>query len=153
MKTIQTGILSLLCLLSCLISYSQEVPIREPDLNKPLLFEHLPQKLTCRMNELQSLLQANTGQVININVADNLNLRGVVSSVANSDNGKLISVVIRSTNLGGAVLSFSKITPENAVPYYTGRIISMQHGDCYELTLENGNYVLNKKGFYDMINE
>ena len=36
---------------------------------------------------------------------------------------------------------------------YSGRIISFQHADAYEINLENNQYVFVKKGFYDLVNE
>lgn len=153
MKTLNAGIICLLCILACTTNYAQTLPVREPDYNKPLLFQQLPNRLDCKIADLQNLLQYEVGQEVNINLADNFNFRGIVTSTAVRDNGKITSVVIRSSNYNGAVLSFSKVIPENEVPYFTGRILSMQHGDSYEIVLENGIYVLNKKGFYDMINE
>jgi hypothetical protein len=76
-----------------------------------------------------------------------------VSSVANKFENTLQSVVIRSTNFPGAALSFSKLTKEDGTISYVGRIISFQHGDAYEITMENGQYFFIKKGFYDLVNE
>jgi hypothetical protein len=36
---------------------------------------------------------------------------------------------------------------------YTGRIISIRHGDLYQLIQEDAGWVLVKKNFYDLINE
>jgi hypothetical protein len=87
-------------------------------MNRPSLFQNLPEKITCRINDLS-----------------------------------LQSVVVRSTNFPGAALSFSRITKEDGTFSYVGRIISFQHGDAYEISLENGQYFFVKKGFYDLVNE
>src|SRR5688572_25252085 len=153
MKNLKTGIYCLLLILACATLHAQNAPVREPDYNRPTLFHQLPQRLTCRIPDLQSLLQAQQGDPINVNIADNLNFRGIVSSVANREGGRITSVIVRSTNFGGAALSFTRIIKEDGSIQYEGRIVSFQHGDAYEINYENGQYVLIKKGFYDLVNE
>jgi len=153
MKNLKTGIICLLFILACNAAEAQSDLVREPDNNRPSLFQQLPQRLNCRLQNLQSLLELQPGQQVNINIADNLNFQGVVASVANKEGGRINSVVIRSTNFKGAALSFSKVIKEDGSIQYAGRIISFQHGDAYEIQFENGQYVLLKKGFYDLVNE
>lgn len=153
MKNLKTGIFCLLLIPACITLNAQDAPVREPDYNRPSLFYQLPQRLNCRMPDLQGLLQAQEGKQINVNIADNMNFRGIVASVANREGGKIISVIIRSTNFGGAALSFTRIINEDGSIQYAGRIISFQHGDAFEIINENGQYVLVKKGFYDLVNE
>ena len=153
MKTITKSVSLVVCIFSMYAAAAQIPPVREPDLNKPLLFQQLPQQLNCRITDLVSLFRFEAGELVSFNAADNFAINGVVSSTANRDNGKVVSVVVRALNFSGAVLSFSKITPDNGETYYTGRIISLQHGDGFEIVNQNGTYVLYKKGFYDMINE
>ena len=122
-------------------------------MNRPTLFQNLPNKISCRINDLSALLESEIGQPVSFLLADNLSFKGVVSSVASKFDNTLVSVVIRSTNFAGAALSFSKITKEDGTYNYVGRIISFQHGDAYEISLENGQYFFVKKGFYDLVNE
>ena len=122
-------------------------------MNRPTLFQNLPNKISCRINDLSALLESEIGQPVSFLLADNLSFKGVVSSVASKFDNTLVSVVIRSTNFAGAALSFSKITKEDGTYNYVGRIISFQHGDAYEIRLENGQYFFVKKGFYDLVNE
>jgi len=122
-------------------------------MNRPTLFQNLPNKISCRINDLSALLESEIGQPVSFSLADNLSFKGVVSSVASKFDNTLVSVVIRSTNFAGAALSFSKITKEDGTYNYVGRIISFQHGDAYEIRLENGQYFFVKKGFYDLVNE
>jgi hypothetical protein len=98
-------------------------------------------------------LESEIGKPVSFLLADNLNFQGVVSSVASKFDNTLLSVVIRSTNFASSALSFSRITKEDGTYSYVGRIISFQHGDAYEITLENGQYYFVKKGFYDLVNE
>ena len=122
-------------------------------MNRPALFQNLPNKISCRINDLSALLESEIGKPVSFTLVDNLNFQGVVSSVASKFDNKLNSVVIRSTNFPGAALSFSKVTKEDGTHSYVGRIISFQHGDAFEIGLENGQYYFVKKGFYDLVNE
>jgi hypothetical protein len=122
-------------------------------MNRPSLFQNLPEKITCRINDLSALLQSEIGRTVSFSFTENTVFQGVVSSVANKFENTLQSVVIRSTNFPGAALSFSKLTKEDGTISYVGRIISFQHGDAYEITMENGQYFFIKKGFYDLVNE
>jgi len=121
-------------------------------MNRPSLFQNLPDRISCSISDLSAFLQLETGRTISFSFANNINFQGVVSSVASIDNS-LQSVVIRSTNFPGAALSFSKITKGDGTISYAGRIISFQHGDAYEINIENGQYFFVKKGFYDLVNE
>lgn len=152
MKSFATSVLCLFFIVSAIRTSAQDIPVREPDMNKPRLFQQLPQRLDINQNTLETILQYEEGRSVNVPFAPNLSIQGVVSSVANMNNINK-SVVIRSTNLPGAGFTLSKVTREDGTTYFTGRIISYQHGDAYEIVYENGSYFFNKKGFYDLINE
>ena len=153
MKNLVKGIICLSLFLICQQSNGQTPPVREPDMNRPSLFQNLPNKISCRINDLSALLESETGKPVSFSFVNNLNFQGVVSSVASKSDNTLSSVVIRSTNFPGAALSFSRIKKEDGTFSYVGRIISFQHGDAYEIGLENGQYYFIKKGFYDLVNE
>lgn len=154
MKNLLHGTICLLLLFSCIISAAQKsLPVKEPDNNRPSLFKNLPSKINCRINNLEFLLESPVGKKVSIQIADDVQFVGTVSSVSTQNNNSLKSVVIRSSNLQGAALTFSKVTREDGSTYFTGRIISFQHADVYEITNEKGQYAFVKKGFYDMINE
>ena len=153
MKNLAKGIICLSLFFTCLQSNAQTPPVREPDMNRPTLFQNLPNKISCRINDLSSLLESEIGKPVSFSFTNNLSFQGVVSSVASKFDNTLLSVVIRSTNFPGAALSFSRITKDDGTVSYVGRIISFQHGDAYEINLENGQYYFVKKGFYDLVNE
>ena len=153
MKNLVKGIICLSLFLICQQSNAQTPPVREPDMNRPSLFQNLPNKISCRINDLSALLESETGKPVSFSFVNNLNFQGVVSSVASKSDNTLNSVVIRSTNFPGAALSFSRIKKEDGTFSYVGRIISFQHGDAYEISLENGQYYFFKKGFYDLVKE
>jgi hypothetical protein len=153
MKNLIKGIICLSLFFICQQSNAQTPPVREPDMNRPSLFQNLPDKISCRINDLSALLESEIGKPVSFSFTNNLNFQGVVSSVASRFDNTLKSVVIRSTNFTGAALSFSKIIKEDGTISYVGRIISFQHADAYEISLENGQYYFVKKGFYDLVNE
>jgi len=153
MKNLVKGFICLFLFFVCLQSNAQKPPVREPDMNRPSLFQNLPSKINCRINDLSVLLESEIGKPVAFLLVENLNFQGVVSSVASKFDKTLNSVVIRSTNFPGAALSFSKITKDDGTFAFVGRIISFQHGDAYEINLENGQYYFVKKGFYDLVNE
>ena len=153
MKNLVKGIICLSLFLICQQSNAQTPPVREPDVNRLSLFQNLPNKISCRINDLSALLESETGKPVSFSFVNNLNFQGIVSSVASKSDNTLSSVVIRSTNFPGAALSFSRIKKEDGSFSYVGRIISFQHGDAYEIGLENGQYYFIKKGFYDLVNE
>jgi hypothetical protein len=153
MKNLVKGFVCLSLFFICSHSNAQTPPVREPDMSRPSLFQNLPSKISCRINDLSALLESQIGKPVSFSLADNLSFQGVVSSVASKFDNTLNSVVIRSTNFPGAALSFSRISKEDGTFSYVGRIISFQHSDAYEINLENGQYYFVKKGFYDLVNE
>ena len=153
MKNLAKGFLCLFVFFLSITLSAQDPPVREPDMNRPSLFQNLPEKIACHINDLAALLQSEIGKTVSFSLAENTNFHGVFSSVATKFENTLQSVVIRSTNFTGAALSFSKLIKEDGTVSYIGRIISFQHGDAYEITLENGQYYFIKKGFYDLVNE
>jgi hypothetical protein len=138
---------------TCIFSNAQKPPVKEPDTERPSLFKQLPQQSNCRINDLQTLLNNSIGTQVNIQIAENLQFQGTVISVADKYDNTVKSVVVRSSNFPGAALTFSKIKKEDGSFYFTGRIISYQHADAYEIVLANGQYTFVKKGFYDMVND
>ena len=152
MKTLQTCSLLLLCALFSSISFGQTIPINEPDYNKAKLFQDLPDRLPVEVSSLQNLLNLQIGQQANFQLTNSEGIQGPVVSSALKYN-TIQSIVIRSTNRAGANFSFSKISLADGSVKYTGRIISRQHSDGFELSEENGKYFLVKKHFYDMMNE
>ena len=153
MKNFTKGLIFLSIFLVSIKLGAQQLPVREPDMNRPSLFRNLPDRINCNVNDLTALLQSEVGSTVSFPFAGNLNFHGVVSSVASRFQNTLQSVVIRSTNLPGAALSFSKLIKEDGSISYIGRIISFQHGDAYEIILENGQYFFVKKDFYDLVND
>lgn len=158
MKNLRTAVLCAAMALSATGSYAQEktntVPINEPDYNKPKLFAGLPDKIQVSTETLGSLFNTTLGRSASITISEENNFRfngEVVSSGVK--NQYVESVVIRSSNYNGATFSISKTTRADGTVSYRGRIISFKHGDFYNLENENGQYILVKKNYYDLVNE
>lgn len=127
------------------------MPINEPDNNKPRLFADLPDQIAFNPNNLSYLFTLKIGQSVNIPISADFTFAGQV--VSKVDQTTSLSVVVRSTNRAGARLVFTKITDTENNTKYIGRIISLQHGDGYEIVSENNQYYFKKKGLYDIISE
>lgn len=157
MKNFRTTLLCAgfaLCSLGSL-AQNKTIPLNEPDRNKPKLFANMPDKIPVSATELNELFTTQVGRSANLNPSSSLQAKfeGEVISVSDQSVEGLQSIVIRSTNFNGARLSFSKTTHADGTVTYTGRIISFQHGDLYELQTQQGQLVLVKRNFYDLVNE
>ncbi len=158
MKNLRTAVLCVSISLYSLCSSAQigsNVPINEPNYNKPLLFQSLPDNIRLDMASVNNLFNYVVGNAISTDLAQSTGFRfdgQVVSSVNKYDN-KIVSVVVRSTNYPGAVLNISRVTDDNGSISYTGRIISMQNGDLFELKNIDNQFVFVKRKFYDLVNE
>jgi hypothetical protein len=155
MKNLQLPGFVLTLLFYCGIASAQKnIPINEPDQNKPKLFTNLPDRIPVDISNLENLMKVETGKEVSLKSRDN-NLQGFsgkVASIVNKYNN-INSVVIRCSNFNGAILTLSSSTKSDGTVKFTGRIISFGHGDLYELQNENNQYILVKKNFYDLINE
>jgi hypothetical protein len=152
LKTTAIGACFIVCTLHS-SAQSNTIPLNEPDYNKPKLFADLPQKMTLRMSELESLFNLPVGAAVNTLFTEKFRFQGTVVSKSDAQDPTVKSIVLRSSNRQGATFTFTRRTNSDGSSTYLGRMISMQHGDAYELTIENGTYVLNKTGYYDLVSE
>lgn len=157
MKNIRT---ILLCACTSLCSLfvsaqSNKVPVNEPDYNKPRLFDDLPSRIPVGIDDLKSIMNASAGQNASLKLSSDspLQFNGEVVSVSTKYDNKIQSIVMRSANFNGATLTVSRIMNNDGSYKFTGRIISFQHGDLFELKNEAGSYVLVKKNYYELVNE
>jgi hypothetical protein len=157
MKNLRTAALCASMIVCSLTTLAQKVkpPVNEPNYNKPRLFDHLPDRIPVTTSELDMLIDGEVGQSASVRFsgANAQQFDGEVVSTAIKYGNKLRSVVIRSTNFNGARFTLSKITSAEGKVSYTGRIISFQHGDLFELQEQAGELVLVKRNYYELINE
>ncbi len=158
MKNIRTTVLCTCISLFSLSAFAQnsEVPpVNEPDYNKPKLFAAYPEKIAVDLTTINNLFLASVGAAVDLNIATGSSFRfagEVVSTVSKYEN-RIRSVVVRSSNFNGAVLTVSRITNTDGSITYTGRLLSRQHGDVYELQYLNDRFSLVKRNYYDIVNE
>ena len=157
MKNLRIKVLCFIALLFTLVTNAQysSIPVNEPDYRKPRLFENSPDQIPINIGILSNLLTAQIGSTVDMNLTDGVafNFKGEIVSSAAKFQNSMSSVVIRSSNFSGARFTITKITDADGKVNYTGRIISMKNADLYELKNINGNYMLIKRNFYDLINE
>lgn len=157
MKTIRTPLLCATLVLFSLFASAQndKPPVTEPDYNKPRLFDDLPARIPVSTADLKSIISASAGQQASLTLspASALPFDGQVVSVASKYNNKIKSTVVRSANFKGATFTLSRVVNDNGSTYFTGRIINFKYGDLYELKNEDGNYVLIKRNYYELVNE
>jgi hypothetical protein len=136
-------------------SFAQEhkLPVNEPDYNKPRLFADLPPKMNLHVTALENVLQLHVGTSVTLQVADAFVFEGTIVSKSDAQDAGIKSIVIRSSNREGATFTFTRTNSSTGAPSYIGRILSRNNSDAYEIAFEKGQYVLQKKNLYDMINE
>jgi len=157
MKNLRTPLLCACIVLGSLAASAQtdKVPINEPNYNKPKLFEGLPDNINISIDKLNALLNSSVGKSVSTDISKDASfqINGEVVSTVSKYEGKIQSVVIRSANYEGATLTISKITNEDGTISYKGRLISFKNADLYELQEKNGQLVLVKRNYYDLVNE
>lgn len=137
----------------CSSAQNQKIPITEPDYNKPLLFPDLPERIDINPAGLQYLFQLKMGESVNIPFTATFIFQGQVVSTSLASDSNVKSIVIKSSNRIGARLTFTKVMNADSSISYIGRIISLEHGDTFEIIHENGRYYFKKKGLYDLVND
>lgn len=154
MKNLRIAALCVSVILSSLCSSAQneKPPVTEQDNNRPRLFNNLPDKIPVSLDAINNLLNGEIGHPASLKLSSVSNLDGEVVSSATYGNS-VRSIVIRSSNYNGASLTITKITSPEGIVSYAGRIISFQHGDLYELQKQEGQFVLVKRNYYDLVNE
>lgn len=153
MKILKTGAaLALLMAVHFSAAAQSNLPVNEPDYNKPKVFSDLPNTLSLRTGDAEALLSLPVGATANANLAVGFTLSGTVVSKSSSTAASQ-SVVVKSTLRRGAVFTFTRIKNADGTAVYRGRIISKEAGDVLEIAKESGVYVLRKKAYYDVLNE
>ena len=126
--------------------------LKEPDYTKPQLFADLPLRMRVKIDDLSHYLKTETGSSVAIQLADGFLFEGTVISKSDTKDQSVESIVVRSTNRPGAVLTFSRINTGKEI-IYRGRILSKNNSDSMDIKEENGSYSLVKKSLYDSLNE
>jgi len=151
LKAVAFGLLMAACTSS--FAQEQKLPVNEPDYNKPKLFADLPQRMDLHLTVLENIFQLQVGSAVRLQVTDALLFEGTIVSKSDAQDAGVKSIVIRSSNMMGATFTFTKTSTTSGTSSYIGRIMSRNNSDAYEIAMEKGQYVLQKKNLYDMISE
>lgn len=154
MKNRRTGILFSLLFLAVLHSAAQTAPpLNDPDYNKPKIFADLPDKLSVRLAELETLFGLRVGAPVSTNAAAGFLLTGTVVSKSGPADPAVQTVVVKATGRLNATFTFTRIKNADGSLLYRGRMLGKAAGDALEIVNEGGAYVFRKKNYYDLINE
>jgi hypothetical protein len=150
--------LKLLAFITCFTSISSfaqtnSLPVREPDYNKPRLFQQYGEKIAFSTNTIDELLKTPVGTMVETTFGNEFLVTGQVLSVTSKFDNQIRCIVIRVNNFSGAALVLSKITNNDSTMQYTGRMISKEYGDLYMLQQDNGQYQMVKKNYTDIVAE
>ena len=150
--------LSTLCVLLLALhtqtkAQAQKIPINEPNNNQPKIFANLPQKLRLNLPNLEALFSLPIGNTVNIPLSDNFRFQGTVVSKSNPSDSFVHSVIIRSSDYQNTVFTFTKTSDNKGKAKYIGRIVSRNSSDAYEIAFDNGQYILQKKNYADLVSE
>jgi hypothetical protein len=159
MKNLRTSVLCV-CIsfigLSAFAQTSAEVPpVREPDYNKPKLFSALPDLITITPDFINAAFTSRVGETVDIAIGENNSFRfsGEVISIVSKYQDAVKTVIIRSSNYNGARFFISRVTSQTGAITYTGRLLSKEHGDVYEIKYSNDGMALVKTNYPNAVTE
>ncbi|MBS1607267.1 MAG: hypothetical protein JSS70_00500 [Bacteroidetes bacterium] len=154
MKYLKPGIVCLLVVSICSSVSAQKVIFpNQTAAPQSRLFKDVPDRLPVIASKLQPLLALKKGEFASISLTDKFIFKGTVVNSISKYNNAIQSTVIKSADYPETTLTISKVKKSDGSIVYRGRIISFQHGDCFELKNENGQYTLIKRNFEDMVND
>jgi hypothetical protein len=152
MKKLKAFALCVLLSIACIRSSAQtNIPINEPDYNKPKIFSDLPQQMVLQTAEADQLFNLKAGDATKTQLTTQLFINGTV--ISNGGSKLVRTVVMKIPARNNAILTLTRTTAPDGVFTYTGRIMSRGNGDAYEIRKENGQFIFNKINLYDLINE
>jgi hypothetical protein len=151
MKSIKAFVLLLLVSL-CTRASAQEAPFTKAPPDKPDLFKQYNNRIPFTQDEINKVFNFAAGQTVSINLAPGFKVDGIVVT-AEDKPGNIRAVLIESSNFPGARFVISRTKMKDNTLHYVGHLLSMQHGDLYELRTENNQYFLIKKKFNEAIME
>jgi hypothetical protein len=132
-------------------AHAQQDFIREPNLNKPLLFTDLPAIIPVSLADLERAMVLQTGATWTVST---ISFSGIVRAVTKPYDNSTQSVSIKLTNREGAYMVLTAIRDADGKISYTGRVTSFLHGDCLVLRrLDDGQYAFEKKNYYEVFGE
>jgi hypothetical protein len=139
MKNLYSAGLLWLLLFTAFASYSQVEPALNQQIpDKPFLFTSLPNKFECNLEELEKLFSVSPSQKCKMKLNAKFQIEGIMQGKFQRSD-RLTSINIRLDKYENAVFNLSRIVEKNTITF-TGRIVSINHGDLLLLKQENGKY-------------
>lgn len=154
MKLLKTGAFCALLQL-CYASASAQLhpAIKDGDFKKSEIFSDLPSHMNFNMQAAVPLLQKGIGDAIRLQLSPDFIFTGVVVSKSDVSERRSQTVVIKSTNRQGAAFTITKMQKSDGSYTYSGRILSLNHSDAYEVVEKGGAFSLEKKPLSDIVTE
>lgn len=155
MKYQKTSVLLTLLTICILQASAQEAPppLNTPNYSKAKIFADLPEKMSLKVTDFESLLDLPVGANVKTAVNREFSIVGNIVSKSNGADPRVKSVVIKTTNHQGSTFTFTRITAADGTVSYLGRMMNRAGGDALEIAKEGGEYVIHKKGLYDLMSE
>ena len=113
-------------------------PLNQHPVEKALLFNQLPEKISFPAAPLQNIFLAAVNNNISLSLGK-LKIEGIVLAKCAVTPDQL-SINIRCSNYQNALLNISRITQTDGSFSYIGRMVSFHHGDVLLLWEEDGQY-------------
>ncbi|HYF33115.1 MAG TPA: hypothetical protein VD993_18450 [Chitinophagaceae bacterium] len=117
-------------------------PINQAVADKPLLFNNLPDKLECNLEEVDKLFMADQDQKVMVRLNEHFQLDGMIAEKVRHS-PEVLTINFRITNYPGALFTISRIIQDGVIRY-AGRIISKDNGDVMMVVKEKGKYYFTK---------
>jgi hypothetical protein len=154
MKLLNTGFLCLLLSLCAAPIAAQIVPhTKDVTVKKPELFRDLPKRMDVNAQALAPLLQKEVGERVTVSLASGFLFSGVVVSKSSAAEVRYKTVVLKDANRPGAAFTVTGVRKPDGTYRYSGRLLSLQHSDAFELVEERGQLALEKKELDELVSE
>ena len=113
MKNLRTAVLCACISLISICSFAQtanDIPINEPDRNKPKLFQHLPDYFPVNVDNLNMMLNSQTGNDVNVNLSAESTLPFIGKVISNASKYENSIYKTQGVLFGVSPLNTSKIS-------------------------------------------
>jgi hypothetical protein len=142
MKKLYTLVYAAVLLCSFQLRAQVTPPLNQHIADKPLLFNSLPAKLECNLEEVDRLFFSEPSQKLLIRLNNQLQLDGAIAEKVQKS-PEVLTINFKVTNYNDALFTISRIIQHGTIRY-SGRIVSKENGDVLMLVKENEKYYFTK---------
>ena len=145
MKTLLKTALSLLLVLQFSILSAQALPeFTKQQPEKTKLFERIPTRFAVVTSAFEKIFSFKVNEKVVLPLGANTFLEGTVTEKV-QQSAQVTSVNIIASNYQGALFTISRIAITGQPVTYTGRLVSMKHGDAFTLSMQGNELVFAKQ--------